>query len=266
MCIRVLIINVVVYYNKKKIDIFLFKTYINQSNIFIIKMQEYSFESKKSKNVFKLFQDKDNIVWLKECGIDDSKQEFIDELLRMVKIGFNAVEERGSRYFSQSVLKDELNFYKSDNRWKFIKDLPDGRCLVQCNIKDASECLIDQFLGKEEKIFSFESKESENMIKLIKDKENIVWIDKYHIDNSSYDYIKEFWEMIVDAFQDAKEKGGEFHSQYISKDIWDGILNTDDRWDVIEKKDDLIHIQCDIDDAAGCVIDAFTKEDDNIYI
>jgi hypothetical protein len=113
--------------------------------------------------------------------------------------------------------------------------------------------------------YFFESKKSDNFIKLLKDKDNIIWIEKYNVDNTTYDFILEFCEMIKNAFQTAKNRGGEMHSQFVSKLDWENYLVNDDRWDLLTESDDeIMHIQCDIDDAPLCIIESFLgKQTDN---
>lgn len=220
--------------------------------------QEYLFQSKKSNNLLKLFKDEKNNIWIKECCIDNSKNEFIEELSKMIQIAFNETKNKGAIYFSQIVSNNEWqNFFKFDNKWKLIEQQQDNKFYIRCDIVNASKCFFDQLLGNKDNTYFYESKESENIIRLIKDKENIVWIDNYYIDKSKYEYIIEFCKMLTNAFNEIKEKGGEFHSQYVDKIEWETHLKNDDRWDLIEIKDDIVHIQCDINEAAECVIEAF---------
>ena len=107
-----------------------------------------------------------------------------------------------------------------------------------------------------EKYF-LESKKTDNFVELSKDKDDNVWMEKYHIDNSDYDSTLEFCNMLKNAFETAKNKGGQFHSQYVNKDAWDEFLKKDDRWDIVSECDGVYHIQCDIDDAPMCIIEAF---------
>jgi hypothetical protein len=108
-----------------------------------------------------------------------------------------------------------------------------------------------------EKYF-FESKKSDSFIELKKDIYETIWIDKYYIDESAYEYILEFCEIINNAFETTKNRGGKFHSQFISRDDWNNFLKNDDRWELVKECENEINlISCDIDDAAKCIIDAF---------
>jgi hypothetical protein len=112
-----------------------------------------------------------------------------------------------------------------------------------------------------EKYF-FESKKSDNFIELRKDNEGNIWIEKYYIDKREYDYILEFCQIINNAFETIKNRGGKMHSQYVSRDDWNNFLKNDDRWELIQECDDEInYISCDIDVASKCIIDAFLGEE-----
>jgi hypothetical protein len=230
-------------------------------------MQEYLFQSKESKNLLKLFKDNDNVVWIKECCIDDSEPKIITELFRIIKAAFDAAKNTGAIYFSQIVKKEEWEeFFKLDNRWNLIEIISDTEYHIQCNINVADNCIIDQFKGKKQNEYFFEDKDSENLVKLFKDRDNIVWIEKYYVDKTNKDSILKFCDMLKKAFEIAQKEGGEYHSQHVNKEEWEEFLNSDERWELIEKlKDDIVHIQCDINDAAGCIIDGFIgfHENDN---
>lgn len=231
-------------------------------------MQEYLFQSKESKNLLKLLKDENNIIWIKECCIDDSSNKFVSELFSIIKLAFNAAKETGATHLSQLIKKDEWDknkFFNLDNRWKLIDKISDQDILIQCDINYASECIIDQFLGLKQNEYFYESNESDNLIKLFKDTENNVWIENYFIDKSKNEFIFEFCRMIQNAFKKAQEEGGEYHSQYVELEEWENFLKSDERWELIEKlPNNIIHIQCDINDAAGCVIEAFIGNQEKI--
>jgi hypothetical protein len=222
-------------------------------------MQEYLFQSKESKNLLKLFKDQDNIIWIKECCIDNSKSTFISELYRIVRAAFDAAKKTGAIYFSQTVKKEEWeNFFKFDNRWELIEIIMDNKYHIQCNINDADDCIIDQFKGKKQNEYFFEDKNSENLVKLFKDKNNVVWIKNYYVDKTNKETILIFCNMLKNAFETAQKEGGEYHSQHISREEWEEYLQTDERWELIENlENNIVHIQCDINDAVGCVMEGF---------
>lgn len=113
-----------------------------------------------------------------------------------------------------------------------------------------------------EENYFFESKKSDNFIELRKEIDGNIWIEKYHIDRSEYDNILEFCEMINNAFETIKNRGGKYHSQYVNRDDWDNFLKSDERWDLVEKfENDINFISCDIDDASKCIIRAFLGEE-----
>lgn len=110
--------------------------------------------------------------------------------------------------------------------------------------------------------YFFESKKSDNFIELYKDTEGTIWIEKYHIDRSEYEFILEFCKIIDNAFETIKSRGGKVHSQYVSREDWNDLLKNDDRWELIKECDDEINfISCDINDAPKCIIDAFLGND-----
>ena len=104
-----------------------------------------------------------------------------------------------------------------------------------------------------EKYF-LESKKTDNFVELIKDRDDNIWINKYYVDNSEYDSILEFCNILKHAFETAKQNGGKYHSQYVNKTDFKII---DDRWEIISELNNIYHMQCSIDDAPTCVIEAF---------
>jgi hypothetical protein len=112
--------------------------------------------------------------------------------------------------------------------------------------------------------YFFESDKSDNFLELVHDDKNNVWIEKHYVDGNSYESILEFCKMVADAFESMIEKGAEHYNQYTNKIEWENNLNKDDRWDLIQQFDNnVVLIQCDINDAAGCIIESF-MEDPNI--
>jgi hypothetical protein len=105
------------------------------------------------------------------------------------------------------------------------------------------------------------SKKTENIVELLKDENQMVWIQRYYIDNSTIESVEEFCEILKKAFEESEKIGGKIHAQYIHKNEWDIFLNKDDRWEFIEEYDDnIIHIECDINDAPDCIIKIFLNK------
>lgn len=110
----------------------------------------------------------------------------------------------------------------------------------------------------QEKYF-FESSKTDSYVELYREGK-FVWIEKYYLDTCEEDNIKEFYDILVKAFDTAKKRGGDVHSQYVKKEDWDRI-KSDDRWDLISVcNDEINYIECDIDDAPKCIIEGFVDE------
>jgi hypothetical protein len=100
------------------------------------------------------------------------------------------------------------------------------------------------------------------------DEDNVTWIEKYYIDETAtnedeYKYtLEEFSDMMIRCFSEAKKKGSEIYRQCITRHEYESIdfLKNDDRWDYIEKNEHYCVMECDIDDAAKCVIEAFMNK------
>lgn len=105
----------------------------------------------------------------------------------------------------------------------------------------------------------FDSEKSDNFIELSKDDENIVWMEKYYIDRSTDQHIKEFCQLMIDAFKSMKMQNCYIHRQFITmNDLY--LLENDDRWEFIDQANDTFLIECDIDDAPNCIIEAFLHD------
>lgn len=224
------------------------------------KKSNYFFESNKSNNMLKLIKNNENKMWIDEYFIDKSKKEFTDEFFDMLKMAFEKAKKDGIKCFAQLVSKKEWEIYFKENKnWVFIKDISKDNIEIQCDIENAYENICSQFIFLKylNKEYFYESKTSENIVKLIIDKESNVWIEKYYIDHSTKETIEEFCKMLNNAFDEAKKNGAEFHSQYVEKIEWETNFKNDDRWDLVESKDDICHIQCDIDDAVECILESF---------
>jgi hypothetical protein len=106
----------------------------------------------------------------------------------------------------------------------------------------------------------FEGKNNNNYIELYIDDDNIVWIERYYIDKSSDECIKEFCKKLCEKFDETKtKKNALFHRQYILKEEFHqfDFLQNDERWEVVGDDNDCLLIECDIDDAPKCIIEAF---------
>lgn len=111
--------------------------------------------------------------------------------------------------------------------------------------------------------YFLESRKTDNIVELLKDENQAVWMEKYYVDKSTIESAEEFRDMLQNAFDAAKKNGGEIHSQYVHKDEWNAFLRNDDRWELIQECDeDINHIACDIDDAPGCIIKVFLDTND----
>ncbi|ATZ80959.1 hypothetical protein BMW23_0914 [Bodo saltans virus] len=98
----------------------------------------------------------------------------------------------------------------------------------------------------------------DNIVIFSLDNDNSVWIDKYFVDQKSSESVTNFCNMLRDGFENCKEKGCETHKQLIScAELENSFLANDERWEVIDKNDDYVIIECDINDAAICIIETF---------
>jgi hypothetical protein len=106
----------------------------------------------------------------------------------------------------------------------------------------------------------FEGKNNNNYIKLCIDNDHIVWIERYYIDKSNDENIKEFCEKLCEIFNEMKiKKNASFHRQHILREEYLQLdfLQNDERWDVVNEDNEYMLIECSIDDAPKCIIEAF---------
>lgn len=111
--------------------------------------------------------------------------------------------------------------------------------------------------------YIFKGKDNKNYIKLYVDNNNVVWIDQYYIDDSNEEYIKEFCIKICEGFNEMKTKKNALtHRQYISKIEFNKyeFLQNDDRWELVDDVEEYLLMECDINDAPKCIIEAFVGD------
>jgi len=95
------------------------------------------------------------------------------------------------------------------------------------------------------------------------DSDKTVWIEKHHIDPDKNFYnFNEFCKMIYNGFEELKKRGALSHKQYVSKTEYQEceFLSGDDRWELVNDDENVVLIECDIDDAAKCIIEAFVGQ------
>ena len=92
--------------------------------------------------------------------------------------------------------------------------------------------------------------------------DNLCWIKMYYVDP---DNPKFFIILLKENFSKMKEFGCTKYQQYVSKDDWDNILCSNDKWKKI-KFDEILNaylIECDIDYATENIVDGFLFKNDN---
>ena len=85
----------------------------------------------------------------------------------------------------------------------------------------------------------------------------IFWIEKYFIDNISSES-NLFGLLLSRMINDMKSKKIKYLTMTINIDDWNSIKKND-KWTVINniEKEQLVEIQCNIDDVFDCILDGF---------
>ncbi len=105
--------------------------------------------------------------------------------------------------------------------------------------------------------YFFESKKTDNFVRIKSTNSNTIEIINYHVDNDEYNNILEFCELLKCAIEQAEKDGYEYFMQYVDKIEWHENLKKNEKWELIEENDDFCKIMCCISDGPQCVIDAF---------
>ncbi len=107
--------------------------------------------------------------------------------------------------------------------------------------------------------FTFSDKITDNYIVIEKDK-NICWIDKYYVDG---DNGKLFVVLIKESLNTMKKEGCDTFVQHVDENYWNSFLKSNKKWKILNNSDNhdfengIVHICCNINDAAECVISGF---------
>jgi len=105
-------------------------------------------------------------------------------------------------------------------------------------------------------LFTFENEETDNII-VFKKLDNIVFIERYFINPLN---CVDFVMLIKNAFNNMEQNGCDALRQYIELNEWKKNTQIFDEWDVIEQDDKFILLECDIENAPICLINAFMNE------
>lgn len=105
--------------------------------------------------------------------------------------------------------------------------------------------------------YFFESKKTDNFVRIKNYNSNTVEIINYHVDGDEYDNILEFCELLKHAIEQAEKDGYEYFMQHVDKIEWNENLKKNDKWELICEDENSCKIVCCISDAAECVINAF---------
>lgn len=199
--------------------------------------EEFIFKSKQTDNFIKILKNVKNNVMIKEYNIDENA---VDKFCEMFNILLNTCtckkwifHYKNNEKYSNYNIEDWKTLLDSDHIEEIIEN--NIKIIIKNNVKYICESVNSKF---------------SNYLELSIDNK-IVLIERYSVDN---DAIQEFGQILLTAFNVIKNRGGEVHGQYVTKDEWEQNLKQDDRWEIIEENNDVIYIGCDINDAPECII------------
>jgi hypothetical protein len=114
-------------------------------------MDKITFENDKDNNIviFNL-DNNENTVWIEKYYVDESSLDTISDFCKMLQEGFNKCIEKGYETHTQIILRSEFvnnPFIINNDRWEVIHE-DDDYITIECDIHDATVCIIESFFGK----------------------------------------------------------------------------------------------------------------------
>ncbi len=106
------------------------------------KIDLFRFDQFKTSNIIEMSKT-GNIVWIDKYYVDP---EFAKRFVILLKSSFVTMEKKNKcKYYRQNIsTSDWNNFLSSNKNWRIIQQYEDIS-QIECDINDASECIIDGF-------------------------------------------------------------------------------------------------------------------------